>query len=97
MTDPELGNSPQSEVETQSLSMPIEGANPGQTEPSHCASSNVEKLDIEHAIVEDDPRKWSKGRKVCLPDKECMQVPLILHRTLPWPLYHAHPSFSLYQ
>lgn len=25
----------------------------------------VVKLDIEHAVVQDDPRKWSKHRKVC--------------------------------
>lgn len=24
----------------------------------------LEKLDIEHAIVQDDPRNWSSGRKV---------------------------------
>ena len=23
------------------------------------------KLDIEHAVVADDPRKWSRTRKVC--------------------------------
>lgn len=24
------------------------------------------KVDIEHAVVADDPRKWSRTRKVCL-------------------------------
>ena len=26
----------------------------------------LEKLDIEHAIVQDDPRDWSRHRKVCI-------------------------------
>jgi hypothetical protein len=44
------------------------------TNPSQIHSNDVEKqvttvvlekLDIEHAIVQDDPRDWSRRRKVC--------------------------------
>lgn len=38
--------------------------NPSDLEASRSSPSKEEKLDIEHAFVEDDPRKWSSTRKV---------------------------------
>ena len=48
--------------------------------PSPLEPAVTDKLDIEHVYVQDDPRKWSPARKVCVLDLRAPNVPSICCR-----------------
>lgn len=50
--------------------MPQSAVMVSSSSPSQ-SSHTPDVPDIEHVHVHDDPRKWSKGRKVCEKNKHC--------------------------
>lgn len=59
-----IHDSPPQSTEADSVAMSIPTTHPDLEAPHSLPREEGEKVDIEHAYVADDPRKWSPTKKV---------------------------------